>query len=196
MIFNAPHKPSAIKATLLYPFITAYGTWGRKPLFRFVRLQTHWNYWNANWFWKALFWFLRLCKLAKRLCHLIWFDFHRGIFGLPWWVKLWFSRVFSEEININLPFIWIRWAEFLCSKKCIVIWCMIMTKYFYHSFFVPHSVEGLLLVYNGKHFHCLNYDNCLWVNKGLRQKVILCCKVKKQTRNYNKHFQFPLLLPW
>lgn len=26
VIFNAPHKPSAIKATLLYPFIAAYGT--------------------------------------------------------------------------------------------------------------------------------------------------------------------------
>ena len=121
------------------------------------------------------------CELAKRLWHLIWFSPRH--FRTPLVAeKLWFSPVFSEKININLPFIWIRWAEFLCCKKCIVIYCMIITKYF--SSFVFRS-SFLLLVYNGKHFHCLNYDNCLWVNKGLRQKVILCCKVKKQTRYYN-----------
>ena len=66
-------KRLGIRATRLHPFIAACGTWGRKPLFRFVRLQTHWNYWKANWFWQALCWFLRLRELAKGLCHLIWF---------------------------------------------------------------------------------------------------------------------------
>ena len=57
--------------------------------------------------------------------------------------KLWFSRVFSEEVNINLPFVRIRWAEFLCSEKCIVIYCMNMTKYFSSFVFRSSFSRGL-----------------------------------------------------
>ena len=82
------------------------------------------------------------CELAKRLWHLIWFSPRH--FRTPLVAeKLWFSPVFSEKININLPFIWIRWAEFLCCKKCIVIYCMIITKYFSSFVFRSSFSRGL-----------------------------------------------------
>ena len=75
-------------------------------------------------------------------------------------------------------------SEYVGLSFCVVtsvqlsaVW--IWQSIFHRSFSVPHSVEGLLLVYNGKHFYCLNYNNCLWV-KGMRQKVFLCCKVQNK----------------